>query len=132
MLMVLARYNLVQVLAYGLDYGVFWLVLALAPGQLVAANVASKLAAGVFAFVLHKYVTFQKRGTGRIVRELALYFALLGGNTVVATALLGVLTAFLPPLAAKPVADVLCMAVTFVLTKVFVFKDHGPAVSVRD
>lgn len=121
----LLRYNLVQIAAYAVDYGIFWAFIALAPSQLVAANVASKLAAGIFAFLAHKYVTFRKPGRQSLYREIFAYFGLLAVNTVIATALLRALTMLFPPLIAKPIADIVYMPISFLMTKFLVFRDHG-------
>jgi Predicted membrane protein len=115
------RYNAVQILAYGLDLGSFTLLVYVGT-ELIPANVAAKLVAGLFAFAMHKVFTFQKRGSGRVWREAVVYFSLLMVNIPVSSGILAALTAILPTTAAKVMADVSCMALTFLLTRMFVFR----------
>ena len=115
------RYNIVQILAYGLDLGSFSALVHIGTG-LILANVAAKLVAGLFAFFMHKTFTFQKRDSGRVWREAIVYFSLLMVNIPVSSAILAGLTAVLPTMAAKVTADISCMALSFLLTRLFVFR----------
>lgn len=116
------RYNLVQGVAYGLDLGSFTLLTARFATGLVLANVAAKLLAGIFAFLLHKQFTFDKSASGRTPREVAFYFSLLLVNIPLSSGILTILAAVLPATAAKIAADVSCLALSFLLTRSMVFR----------
>lgn len=113
------RYVAVQLVAYGLDYGAYLLVFH-ASGNALGANVVGKIMAGAFAFVAHRLFTFRS-SDGPAGAQLLRYAALLALNIPLSSLCLYVLLGWMPPLAAKVVADVACVAVTFVLSRALVF-----------
>jgi len=115
------KYNFIQVLAYGLELGLFFLVLSLGANMLVVANVFAKIVAGICTFLSHKYYTFRKRSSERIFGEALAYFALLGANTFFSSYLLVLFTNYLPAGYAKPLADIICVGINFILTHTVVF-----------
>ena len=123
MLMTFSRYLGVQVLAYAIDMGCF-VLLTLATGvSPVVANIAGKLVAGAFAFLAHRRFTFgvHREGGGRA--QLLKYGLLLAANIPLSSALLAWLLHWVDlPVAAKFVADVICVALTFALSKTLVFR----------
>ena len=54
-----ARYGLVGLVVLAADFGVYSLLLALFPGQFLAANLCGKLTGAALGFVLHRHVTFR-------------------------------------------------------------------------
>lgn len=134
--MTFIRYVAIQVLAYALDMGIFVLLLSLFSGQGVLANIIGKGVAGVFAFFVHRHFTFQSTGYSGKAQMLR-YFTLLGINIPLASALLGVgLHFFDNPTAMKFASDVICVLMTYWISKNFVFHSnkHAPTSSdhVRD
>ncbi len=121
MLRVFSRYVFVQLLAYLLDMGTF-VLLGFAGVQPVAANVASKLVAGAFAFASHRRFTFgvhRQRARSQVVK----YALLLGINIPLSSALLALLMQVVPSaILAKLLADVLGVALTFLLSRQVVFR----------
>jgi putative flippase GtrA len=123
MLAQLSRYLGVQVVAYGIDMGVFLLLTALLSTGPLWANVAAKIAAGAFAFVAHRRVTFRTHGQTGSMTELLKYSLLLAANVPASSGLLWLLLPVLqPPALAKLVADVGCVALTFLLSRYVVFR----------
>jgi putative flippase GtrA len=124
---VFSRYVAVQIVAYGIDMGVFLLLasgLALHP---LAANVVAKLLAGAFAFVVHRRLTFAVHGKGGGRAQLVKYAALLALNIPAASVVLALLLPWVQPAAAaKFLADVLCVAVTFLASRYLVFRVPEP------
>jgi len=120
--MTFLRYSAIQLLAYGIDMGMFLGVLFTGAVGPVAANVVAKLTAGLFAFVAHRHFTFRV-AEGVAARGQAIrYFVLLALNVPVASAILALLLVWIPePVAAKFVADVICVGLTYLLSKHFIF-----------
>lgn len=122
MLRVFSRYVAVQLVAYVFDMGTF-VLLGLAGVQPVAANVASKLVAGAFAFISHRRFTFgvhRQRDGGA---QLAKYAVLLAVNIPLSSALLALLLRWIPfPIPAKLLADAIGIVLTFALSRHLVFR----------
>jgi putative flippase GtrA len=123
MLRQFSRYLAVQVFAYGIDMGTFVLLTqALSVGPLWA-NVVAKIAAGAFAFVVHRRVTFQTHGQPGTMGQLGKYALLLAANVPLSSGVLWLLLPLLhPPVLAKFVADAGCVLLTFLLSRYLVFK----------
>lgn len=116
------RYLLVQVVAYGLDMGGFLLLFAYLGGDPLVANVVGKLMAGLFAFVAHRSFTFGVAGTGATGQQAVRYFTLLALNIPLSSLVLSVMLWVVPmAVVAKFVADVICVILTYWLSKRFVF-----------
>lgn len=120
MIRVFGRYIGVQIAAYGIDIGGF-VLLHLLIGPL-AANVVAKTFACTFAFVAHRRVTFKAHGHGDGHIQLMKYALLLGLNIPVSSGLLALLLPKLhPAVLAKFASDVMCVGVSFLLSRYFVF-----------
>lgn len=127
--MTFIRYGAIQLMAYALDMGAFLLFIALLEGHPVLANIAGKGVAGVFAFFLHRHFTFQAtRGSSKA--QAVRYFSLLAINIPVASVLFSVgLYVVDSPAPVKFVCDVICVALTYWISKLFVFHcDKHPPV----
>ena len=59
-----SRYVGVQIVAYAIDMGIFLLLSIEWAVQPITANVIAKMAAGAFALVVHRRVTFTVHGCG--------------------------------------------------------------------
>jgi len=122
MIRMFSRYLGVQLVAYAIDMGVFLALsswLAITP---IAANVVGKLAAGTFAFFMHRRLTFQVHGQGGGANQLLRYAVLLALNIPVASLLLAWLLPWLaPPALAKVGADAIRVVLTFLLSRHLVF-----------
>ena len=122
------RYIVVQLLAYCLDVGTFAAIVTLTDLAAPYANICAKVAAGTFAFFAHRHVTFEAAEHGRLWDQMARYAALLLANSFASSALLAVILLVLPhPLAAKVLSDVALTAVSFGLSKTFIFRRHQTA-----
>lgn len=120
--MTFLRYLVIQVLAYGIDMGAFLFVLFVGWADPIVANVISKLAAGTFAFVAHRSFTFGVAGAGFAGRQAVRYFLVLAVNVPIASAILGLVLLWIPhPAIAKFLSDVVCVALSYVLSKRFIF-----------
>jgi putative flippase GtrA len=108
-------------MAYALDMGAFLLLIAFFEGHPVLANIAGKAIAGVFAFFVHRHFTFQStHGSGKA--QAVRYFSLLAINIPVASTLFSVDLYFVDsPGPVKLICDVLCVALTYWISKLFVF-----------
>lgn len=119
------RYVSVQLVAYCFDMGGFLLTLKLTAAPLIA-NICGKLMAGMFAFFTHRSFTFRLAGQQRHHRQAVMYFALLGLNiplsSVVLWLVLHLLKAY--PVAAKFLADIICVFLSYWLSKTYVFVNH--------
>lgn len=126
--MTFLRYLAIQVLAYGIDMGSFLLALHFNLVGPISANVISKLAAGGFAFVAHRSFTFSAVSAGLVRRQAFRYFLLLAANVPIASAFLVVILLWLPmPALAKFLSDIVCVALSYGLSKYFIFNiDTSP------
>ncbi|MFY2567224.1 MULTISPECIES: GtrA family protein [Achromobacter] len=117
------RYLSVQVAAYAIDMGGFVLLSKYLHVPLLAANVISKLAAGIFAFLVHRAFTFRLQGSDAALRQAAIYFALLALNLPLSALILhAMLQVVAWPVAAKFISDVICVLFNYWLSKRFVFR----------
>ncbi len=117
------KYGFVQILAYGIELLVFYLVISLCSECLVTANILAKSSAAIFAFGSHKYFTFGCKDSDKIAGQAIRYSLLLVMNTFAATYLLVLLTSEtnLLPILAKILSDVVIIFITFLLTYFLVF-----------
>lgn len=125
MIRVFGRYVGVQLIAYAIDLGGF--ILASPIIGSLPANVASKIAAGIFAFLAHRRVTFKVHGQRNAHNQLIKYVLLLAANIPVSSGLLALLMQWISPAAlAKVVSDVTCVAITFLFSHYIVFTERPP------
>jgi putative flippase GtrA len=116
------RYVAVQLVAYGIDMGVFLSILNIGFAGPIFSNVVAKIAAGIFAFLLHQSFTFQLERKQHDLRQAFRYFLLLGINIPLSTAVLGLVLLVIDiPVAAKFGSDVICVLFSFWLSKIWVF-----------
>jgi len=124
------RYLAVQVVAYGIDVGVFFALFATGVAVPVVANLGGKLCAGGVAFLAHRRFTFRVQQPQGRASEAVKYFTLLALNAPISSLLLAGLLLFVTNvMAAKILADVLSVGLTFTLTKYVVFGARRRSVS---
>jgi putative flippase GtrA len=120
--MTFIRYSSIQLLAYGIDMGLFLIVMQSGLSGPILANVMAKLAAGIFAFIAHRSYTFRVSDSPAVRQQAVRYFSLLALNIPVASAILALLLAWVAaPVADKFIADVVCVALSYLLSKHFIF-----------
>lgn len=120
--MTFVRYVFIQVLAYSIDMGAFLIVLSVGVVGPILANVISKFAAGLFAFVAHRRFTFRATNGESVKEQAVKYFVLLTLNIPLASAILALLLMWLPgAVLAKLIADMICIGLTYFLSKYFIF-----------
>jgi putative flippase GtrA len=119
----LLLYGPVQVAVYAAEYAAF---LALVEGgrHVALANVMSKLLALVLGYAAHAVWTFEKRLSEDPYRRAGKFLAVFAANTLLSTLILLGLKAVLPVAIAKPVADLLMGAFTYLALRAFVFADR--------
>ena len=128
--MTFVRYGLVQLFAYGIDMGGFLVLLWTGVCGPLVANVASKIAAGLLAFLAHRHFTFGTGQPSNTWSQGVRYFALLALNIPLSSGLLALMLAWIPQApVAKFVSDVVIVAVTYWVSKLLVFapKKRGNA-----
>jgi putative flippase GtrA len=120
--MTFLRYLLIQIFAYGIDMGTFLFILHFDLAGPIIANICSKLAAGSFAFVAHRRYTFNVAESGFAGRQAIRYFIVLATNVPVASAMLVFILIWVPlPVVAKFLSDIVMVALSYVLSKKFIF-----------
>jgi putative flippase GtrA len=120
--MTFLRYLLIQVFAYGIDMGVFILLIQFDFIDPIIANIFSKLSAGCFAFMVHRSYTFNVASSGLAGKQAVRYFIVLAANVPVASAMLLFILIWLPlPVVAKFLSDTVMVALSYVLSKKFIF-----------
>ena len=122
------RYVAVQVVTYGLDFGLFLLLFALFGWGAVTANVIAKTLAGVSAFLAHRYFTFSVARGGNQARQALRYVALWSLNVPLATGLLALFLALgVPAVVAKVVSDVICVGLNYWVSRKYIFTGERDA-----
>ena len=123
--MTFLRYLLIQVLAYGIDMGAFFFLFHYILAGPIIANIFSKLAAGCFAFLVHRRYTFNLAMSGDVGKQSIRYFIVLAVHVPVASAILVVILIWLPlPVLAKFLSDIVMVLFSYVLSKKFIFNIH--------
>lgn len=119
-----ARYALVGLVVLAVDFGVYSLLLALLPGQFLAANICGKIAGAALGFVLHRQVTFRWAQRDGAARQFAAYLAVLGFNLLLSSALLWIAIELLGANAylAKLGVDVIVVGTAFLLSRLWVYR----------
>jgi putative flippase GtrA len=120
-----ARYLIVQVAAYGVDYGGFLIGIGGIGFTSVTANVLSKSTAGLVAYFLHRLFTFRSGAEGASLSEMMKYAALLSINLPVSSAALVFLERFFAPELAKFFADLLIVGANFVVSRHLIFRPEA-------
>jgi putative flippase GtrA len=120
--MTLVKYISIQLIAYGIDLGLFLILQLSGFSGPIGSNILAKLAAGSFAFVAHRNFTFRV-SIGSAIRQQAIrYFMLLAFNVLMASVILALLLVWITSsVAAKFIADIVCVALSYSLSKSFVF-----------
>lgn len=120
--MIFIRYVTIQLLAYVLDMGGFLLILKMDIFGPVIANIIGKSAAGIFAFIAHRNFTFRSNEPADKKRQAIRYFVILALNIPFST---GILSLFLiwikEPEIAKFLADGICVLLSYLISKKFIF-----------
>lgn len=127
------RYLMVQLVGYGLDMGSFILLISYFAVDPIPANIVGRLLSGVFAFFIHRRFTFSEADRDRKVQQAVRYFTLMVVNLPISSLILSA-TLWLIPMAtaAKFVADVMGIFLTYWLTKRFVFLGGGAKKNTSD
>lgn len=120
--MTFIRYVGIQLLAYMVDMGGFLIILKVGFLGPIAANVIGKVVAGIFAFIAHRRFTFCTNDVADRYHQAVRYFLLLLFNAPLSSGLLALVLIWCDrPVIAKVVADVVIVALTYWLSKSFVF-----------
>ena len=119
-----ARYGLVGLVVLAADFGIYSLMLAVFPGEFLAANICGKIAGAALGFVLHRHVTFRWAQRDGAARQFAAYLAVLGFNLLLSSALLWVAVELLGANAyfAKLGVDVIVVGTAFLLSRLWVYR----------
>lgn len=127
MFAVFSRYAAVQVGTYAVDMGTFLLAISVFGWHPLAANVLAKSIAGTIAFIAHRRLTFGVHGQRGGRYQLVKYVLLLALNVPLSSGALALVLPWIGPDAlAKFISDVLCMGITFLLARHFVFTSSQP------
>ena len=119
-----ARYGLVGLVVLAADFGIYSLMLAVFPGEFLAANICGKIAGAALGFVLHRHVTFRWAQRDGAARQFGAYLAVLGFNLLLSSALLWVAIELLGANAyfAKLGVDVIVVGTAFLLSRLWVYR----------
>jgi putative flippase GtrA len=120
--MTLVRYIAIQLIAYGIDMGLFLAFIYLGYLDPLVSNILGKVAAGIFAFLVHRSFTFRLDKKEHSKKQKYRYFLLLGSNVPLSSLVLGLfLQAINYPVVAKLLSDVVIVVISFCVSKKWVF-----------
>lgn len=118
------RYAVVQVAAYALDYGVFYLLLVGVEIGPYVANILGKLVAASFAFFAHRELTFGRTRDQTVLRMMK-YAVVVALNIPLSSLCLMLFLVWIPAELAKLLSDICCVPITFLLARSLVYKNTG-------
>ena len=102
--------------------GGFLLVLKMDIFGPVIANIIGKSAAGTFAFIAHRNFTFRSNERADKKRQAIRYFLILALNIPFSTAILSLFLIWIKePEIAKFLADGICVVLSYLISKKFIF-----------
>lgn len=88
----------------------------------VWANVVAMLFAGFLAFILHRYLTFRVTEIVAMQGQAFRYFLFIALNLPLASVILALFLLWFPDLfVAKYISDVICIGLTFLVSKHLIF-----------
>jgi putative flippase GtrA len=123
--MTFMKYLMIQVFAYGIDMGVFFFLFNFVLTGPIIANIFSKLAAGCFAFLVHRRYTFNVATSGFVGRQAIRYFTVLAAHVPLSSAVLLFILIWVPlPVLAKFFSDIVIVVFSYFVSKKFIFKTH--------
>jgi len=121
-----ARYLLVGVVTYGVDISAFLLLFKFFGLNLLLANMISKVLAGLFSFVAHRIFTFGVIEAKGRAQQAVRYFIFLAINIPISAFILTAVQWILSmEIAAKILADVILVLISYAQSKYIVFKRSG-------
>jgi putative flippase GtrA len=120
--MTFLRYIGVQLVAFGIDIGVFLFFYQSVTLDAVCANVIGKITAGGFAFLVHRTFTFEMANQTSAPRQAIGYFALIMLNIPLSSlALILSLRVLDSAVLSKLLAEAICVSLNYALCKYLVF-----------
>lgn len=120
--MMFVRYLIIQVIAYGVDMGVFLAFVYLGNLGPIISNAIGKIAAGIFAFLSHRSYTFRLDKAKHSGKQMFRYILLLGLNVPISSVVLAIVLYVIDyPVIAKIISDVVIVMFTFWVSKTWVF-----------
>lgn len=120
--MTILKYLAVQIAAYAIEMGVFLLSLYFTLVGPISANVISKICAGGFAFFAQRSFTFNVSGDAGVGRQAVRYVLVLFANIPISSLILGMCLTWISNVTvAKIISDMISVAITFTLSKYFIF-----------
>jgi putative flippase GtrA len=127
--MIFIRYLTIGGLGYAIDLGFFLSILSLHIASIspVLASVIGKILSSIFSFVAHRYITFKTHGDGKLYHQAWRYFSLVALNTQFsALVFMTCLHWIQKPITAKIISDVICVILSYWLSKTMIFKPKKP------
>lgn len=125
--MTFIRYLIIQIIAYGIDMGVFLAFVYLGYLGPIASNAIGKVAAGIFAFLSHRSFTFRLEKDMHSGKQKYRYFLLLGLNVPISSIVLAIVLMVIDyPVFAKIISDVVIVVFSYWMSKTWVFVPDIP------
>lgn len=120
--MTFIRYIAIGAATYGLDIGLFLLLIKINIISPIVANIVSKLAAGIFGFIAHRSFTFRIKTEQHKIQHALRYFSLLAINIPLFSAIFAATLIWITdPKTAKVASDIICVILSYLQSRYFVF-----------
>jgi putative flippase GtrA len=119
-----ARYGAVGLFVFACDFASYAAIIHFAPGAYLVANLVGKAIGAGVGFVLHKHFTFSWEQKHRTGAQIVSYLALMLFNFASSSTILWLLVAQLgmDKLIAKIIVDMVVIATSFVVGRIWVYK----------
>jgi len=114
--------------AYCIDFGIYLSLIFIYPSiNLIYASSLGKLISSIFSLLAHRFFTFNHSGSKpKILQQTWRYFFLVALNIPFCALVLAItLNLINNPFLAKITADVLCVYISYLLSKHFIFHRHS-------
>ncbi len=123
--MTFTKYLAIQLLAYVIDMFFFTVSVNMLFINPITSNICGKIAAGIFAFFLHRIFTFNIKTKKIVYQQAILYFSFLFLNIPLSSLIFIFNLSWIPNrFLAKFISDVVLFGLSYFLSKFLVFKDN--------
>ena len=122
--MTLVKYTAIQLLAYLVDMFFYIGLINVFFMNPIISNVFGKIAAGIFAFYLHRIFTFNVKTKKFFYQQVILYFFILFLNIPLSSLILIFNLTWIPSsVFAKFISDIILFGLSYFFSKSFIFND---------
>ena len=116
------NYLFIQSIAYCIDLGIFFMIFQFSNKNEIIANLLSKIISAIFSFYFLRKFVFLNFKNSLILKQVNRFFLILILNLPISSLTIFLISKFISlAILAKFISDVLCVLLSFWLTKNYTF-----------